>query len=302
MPAHPCNAIDDTTESGAGGEVAPVPSADLRLMTADEAFNVAMNTYPSLYTAATLELAKLKFFDNVFNTIGNGTSTIEEFTEHYALTPEKVDLIHDFPEKYIGTTPLHYAYTEIVEEDGFHFPKYGSDLPGLYTQDELDVMPHVLHSVLSNRDEVKGQSRFVPYPNFQKRYSLVWNVDMGSIDPSWREAALSFYRFAKTFFESDDAHAYADAVPKDPSRRIADYEEAFARCRKPGMSEEAYREAISEAYELEYTGDTEDFIRRRWAIEKSRILDFLEETTGMLENVLASQPARTPNRTSRSRP
>lgn len=302
MPARPCNAIDDTPEFGAGGEVAPVPSADFRLMTADEAFNVAMNTYPSLYTGATLELAQLKFFDQVFNTIGNGTSTIEEFAEHYALTPEKADLVHGFPEKYIGTTPLYYAYTEIVEEDGFHFPKYGTDLPGLYTEDEIKAMPHVLHSVLSNRDEVKGQSRFVPYPNFQKRYSLVWNVDMGSIDPSWSEAALSFYRFAKTFFESDDAHAYSDAAPKDPSRRVADYEEAFARCRKPGMSEEDYRAAISEAYELEYTGDTEDFIRRRWAIEKARILDFLEETTGMLENVLAAQSASAPNRMSRSRP
>ena len=298
MLANPCNAIDDNPESGAGGDVAPA----LRLMTADEAFNVAMNTYPSLYTAATLELAKLKFFDNVFNTIGNGTSTIEEFTEHYALTPEKAGLIHDFPHKYIGTTPLYYAYTETDQVGSSKMPKYGSDLPGLYTLDEMMVMPQAAYALLSNRDEVKGQSHCVPYPNFKKRYSLVWNVDMGSIDPSWCKAALSFYRFAKTFFESDDAHAYADAVPKDPTRRIADYEEAFARCRKPGMSEEAYRAAISEAYELEYTGDTEDFIRRRWAVEKTRVLDFLEETTGMLENVLAAQSASTPNKASRSRP
>lgn len=288
MKSSPLAPLDDT----------PV----LRLMTADEAFNVAINTYPSLYTAATLELAQLKFFDQVFNVIGNGTSTIEEFAEHYALPPENAGLTQGFPEKYIGTNPLYYAYTEVVEEDGWCSPKYGMDLPGLYTEDEIKAMPHVLHSVLSNRDEVKGQSSFVPYPNFKKRYSLVWNIDMGSIDPSWSEAALSFYRFAKTFFESDKAHAYSDAAPKDPSRRVADYEEAFARCRKPGMSEEDYRAAISEAYELEYTGDTEDFIRRRWAIEKARILDFLEETTGMLENVLASKPASAPNKSLRSRP
>lgn len=287
MKSSPLAPLDDT----------PV----LRLMTADEAFNVAINTYPSLYTAATLELAQFKFFDQVFNVIGNGTSTIEEFAEHYALPPENADLTQGFPEKYIGTTPLYYVYTEVVEEHGWRSPKYGTDLAGLYTEDEIKAMPHVLHSVLSNRDEVKGQSRFVPYPNFKKRYSLVWNVDMGSIDPSWSEAALRFYGFAKTFFESDDAHAYSDAVPKDPSRRVADYEEAFARCRKPGMSEGAYRAAISEAYELEYTGDTEDFICRRWAIEKARILDFLEETIGMLENVLAAKQAMPPTKTSLSR-
>ena len=273
-------------------EASPAPSTTERLMTIDEAFCVAMNRWSSLYAATTLELAKLKFYDQVFNTIGSGSSTMEELCEKYALTPDNAALTRGFPDKYIGTAPLYYAYTETTSVGSCERPKYGTDLPGLYIQEEIDAMDHVATTVLSNRSEaLKGETKVVPYPNFQKRYSLVWNVDLNALDPSWVEAALTFYRFAKTFFDSEASEGYSSAVPKDCTRLIRDYEEAFAKYRRPGMDEAGYHAAISKAYELPYTGDTEDFIRRRWAIEKARILAFLEETTGMLEATIAQQNA-----------
>ena len=50
--------------------------------------------------------------------------------------------------------------------------------------------------------------------------------------------------------------------------------------------EETQHNIISDAYGVEYTGDTKDFLIRRWEKEKQRINDFIDEIIDMLEEKL----------------
>ena len=44
-------------------------------------------------------------------------------------------------------------------------------------------------------------------------------------------------------------------------------------------------EEISEAYELEFNGDVDDFLKRRWTKEKDRINSFIDKTIKKLEEL-----------------
>lgn len=88
-------------------------------MTAEQAFNVSMNEYPSLYTSYSLERAKMKFYDHIFNIIGNGFGDMEEFKEEHTINKFNKHLIDSFPDKYISNTPLYMAYKEHARINSF---------------------------------------------------------------------------------------------------------------------------------------------------------------------------------------
>jgi len=262
-----------------------------KIMTAEQAFNVSMNTYPSLYSAPTLEMAKDKFYDHIFNTIGNGYRDTEEFLHGHTINKSVIELMESFPEKYIGNTPLYTAYTAVDNSRGLEMPVHDSILEGLYTKEELETMPHVATSIQSNSrefdDDREGiDDKFSPYPNFKKTYSMVWNMDMNAIGKSWIEAGIVYYEHMRNFFNSEKYHWYSGAIPKDEvdlEIMVSDYEKMFKHYTKEDMTEAEYFKAISDAYEIEYTGDTEQFIRNRWDKELARIHAFIDETILMLK-------------------
>lgn len=268
----------------------------MTVMTAEQAFNVSMNEYPSLYTANSVKQAKMKYFDHIFNVIGNGYRDLEEFIEGHTINSENEKFIDGFPQKYIGKTPLFYAYTEVEERGGFKMGLSHSSLPGIYTKEELENMPNVIHTVRANGRRMLDDSKgFVPYPNFNKQYSMVWKMDMEQLDASWKEAAVFYYKEVKKFFESDNVQFYSSAIPKnevDKEIMIEDYENAFKRYRVEGMSDKDFHSKISKEYEMEYTGDTLDFINRRWEKELNRINQFIDETLEKLEQSLTKKVSR----------
>ena len=255
-----------------------------RIMTADEAFNVSMNQYPSLYTSPNLELSRFKYFDHIFNVLGNGYRDLNEFIQGHTITLENHPLTMGFPRKYIGEHALYSVSTKNIDYGSYSMPDHSSTLDNLYTEDEIKSMPEEFYKLQINKhydfSEIPRDVH-VPYPGFDKQYSMVWKMDMMQLDVSWAIEAINFYEKCYEFFNSKDAHFYHNAVNEDPKklkRTIAEYEKIFANYKKEGMNEKEYFEAISKAYELEYTGDTLDFINRRWKEERVRIMEFINDS------------------------
>lgn len=258
------------------------------VMTAEQAFNRSMNVYPSLYSSPSVELSKFKYFDHVFNTIGNGTRSLEEFVDRHTINKEDEDVITEYPEKYISEQPLFMVYKEFTMIGNHKSPKNGSDIDGLYTESEVAEMPDTYSTLQINKKYKWDEDKeFSPYPNFRKDYSMVWNIGVTTLDDSWTNAAIWYYEKAKKFFNSEHVSNYHGAYPKTEkniSRIVADYEKAFERYKTEEMTELEFHKTISDAYELEYNGNIQDFIQRRWNKELSRILNFIDETLVKLKS------------------
>lgn len=244
------------------------------IMTIEQAFNVAMNEYPSLWTASTLELAKLKFYDHVFNTIGNGLHTANEFESEFTITDENKHLIDTFPEKYITSAPLYSVGTKNALNQMCY-------ISGLYTEAEAKELlrtGHFYHQSNRNSDY------FVPYPNFDVEYSLVHNIDLSEYDPSWTIAAIYYYLEMRGWFKSDSVSNYPHASHlKDMQSSINSYEQVFKRYAGDATTTEERNANITRAYGIPYIGDTEQFIHARWNTELNRINAFIDETLVKLQ-------------------
>lgn len=259
-----------------------------KIMTAEQAFNFAMNKYASLYSAETLEEAKLKYFDHVFNTIGNGYRDLEEFIECHKINKNNKAFLDSFPEKFIGTTPLYTAYTKVKMIGSYEMPESESRIEGTFTAEEIEQMPEVVCKIQSNGKGFDGERISTPYPNFSKTYSIVWRMDMKALDPSWTEAAIWYYENIKPFFEGEHVHLYHGAAPineKGMKRTIEEFEKHFVKYKKEDMNDLEYFKAVSDAYNFEYNGNTEEFITKRWEKQLSEIKNFIDETVTMLKNL-----------------
>lgn len=261
-----------------------------QLMTAEQAFTLAMNTYPSLYHSNSEELSKMKYFDHTFNTAGNGYSSIEKFYKAHLINNSNKELITNYPAKYITGEPLFYAYTKFREHPTLKMPDSDSCLSQIYTKKELTTMPYVVHTISCNEGELYN---FCPYPNFCERYSLMWQ-DIHLLDTSWCEAALFFYKGCKDFFLSDNIHLYHLSCPENDDdekweKQIHHYESNFQIFKKDNMSTQDFHTIISQEYEQTYTGDTKQFIKDIWSKELKRIHNFLDNTTLRLQQIIESK-------------
>lgn len=259
-------------------------------MTANEAFNYMMNAYPMLYQAPTLQEARNKYFDHMFNTIGNGFSSFEDLKQTFTWTPVVAVLTKSFPDKYIGAHPLYTGYTALREGAGpsSHRVSPESALRGLYTEEEKMLHPNVVRWVQSNRT----QEPFTPYPNFERKYSLLHRVDLHGLDDSWLETGIEYYNQAKQFFDGPRAESYQGAWPSSPVKQetlIKDYTCGFESSIRGIENQQEQWAAISRAYGHPYQGNIIEFIQSRAAKEHDRIQTFIASTIGMLENELASR-------------
>lgn len=256
----------------------------MKLLTPIKVVNLAINQYPSLYAAAGIELAKLRVYDHIFNVIGNGIRDTEEYCEYMRNRHKGVQTP---PAKYLSGERLHYAYME-TEEFGegdykIVMPKSGSDLDEVFTEAEKADHPEVKKWM-----GFDVSSRFVPYPNFKKDYSTVWQIDTELLTEEWIDEIIWFYRKCEEFFDGPNASEYSYAVTKDPKkleRRVKEQEQFFERYKKETASEAEYWAAITKNWQCEYRGDTLDFIQRRWQIEHARIRAFITETIAMLQSL-----------------
>ena len=266
------------------------------IMTMSQAFNVALNQFPYLYAHPNIERSKLRVYDQIFNVIGNGYVDQDDFDADFTITAKNKPLLDNYPAKYSSDEILFEGYTEIdpdFEEFEKQFPKSGTNIKGLYTEWEKDLHPEVKLW----REKKPSTSDWIPYPNFQKEYSLVWDFDMDKLDASWLEEAVWFYEQSKKFFLSEASAQYHYAWPSEPQKQqyiITSFESRFPTYNKEGMTQDEYYAAISKAYEFPYNGDTQLFVQQRWEKEKARILAFIEETTTMLSDKLEARITTSP--------
>lgn len=251
-----------------------------KVMTAEQAFNVAMNEYPELYAGDSLHSAKMKYYDHVFNVIGNGYRTYDFFVTNNTINSDNFEFTKSFPLKYIQGKSLFRAFTRIDKTTNYEITY---KLPELYTKEELDLRTDVIH--------VQQAQNYPPvglYPNFKPEYSNVLGY-IFQLDKSWVDVAIYFYKTCKEYFSGDMRDSYTYACPKDTDDQQWDkilpgYEESLRRYRNEGMSDAEFYPQISRLYGVDYRGDLKDFIIRKWEQELARINKFIDDTIFMLEN------------------
>jgi hypothetical protein len=253
------------------------------LMTAEQAFNVAMNEHALLYASATVEQARLKFYDQTFNVLGNGINSMEDFVKSYHITKKNTKYLDSFPAKYIGN---HELYLVFAEREGRI--DTGSGSSELYTKEELAELGNPRY--IDNIAEDFGRYEFVPYPNFRKEYSLIGVLDFAELDVSWTQAAIEFYSQAKAFFQSDKVKNYHHHFPEPGETKescVADYTEMFDRIGK-GKKEQDFYQYITQQYGfgVEYTGNVEQFLEKRWHHRQAEANRFIDETLEYLNHLL----------------
>lgn len=256
----------------------------MKLLTPTKAVNLKINMHPSLYASAGFEIARLRVYDQIFNVIGNGIRNSEEFVNELR---DRRKNVQKPLAKYLSGERLHYGYTETDDfEVGDHkisMPRHGSSLDEVFIEAEKADHPEVKYWL-----GFDVANKFVPYPNFKKEYSTVWNIDTSLLTNNWITEIIWFYRKCEEFFDGPNAHEYHSAVPSDPKKleaRIKDQEKFFEKYKKENMSEEEFWRVITENWHCEYRGDTLDFLQRRWQKEHDRIRAFITETIEMLDAV-----------------
>lgn len=269
----------------------------MTILNAEQYFNLSMNQYPTLYCSSSLEYSKLKVFDQLFNVIGNGYHDIEDFINKNKLNSYSTELINSFPQKYVSNEPLYNVYTELDSQSSrFKVPNFDSMLNGIFTEEEVKQFPDSYLNIQINNHSILGEEfddiTFVPYPNFNKQYSILWD-DISSLNKSWIEAGIFYYTKAQEFFNSENTHLYHDSIPAEDdviawNKLINEFETTFKNHFDNTDNTESMYEKISKDYELEYVGDTKDFIIRRWNKELSRIQNFISETLVRLNNNLTT--------------
>lgn len=133
-----------------------------------------------------------------------------------------------------------------------------------------------------------------PYPNFEEKYSILWTIPLDVVPTDWLHEAVWFYDKCNEFFLSDMAGHYSGAYPplrKDALKTVAEQEKQFEKYRKEGQSEEEFNAIISKNWECEYTGDTEDFLKRRWEQRLNAALKFIDKTQKRIHAELTSRQA-----------
>jgi len=204
------------------------------LMTAEQYVNFKMNSHPTNYAVDNYQMARLRCFDFVFNTIGNGIIEMSDFVA--AISHHDKESCEPYQGKYIPATRA-----------------------------------------------------WVPYPNFKIMHSLVWIPCLAeNLDKSWVEAAIFFYQECQKFFDGANVHLYHYACPLDSdseewARRIANIKKSFVKHLGTDNPVTESHSKVVELYGVEYDGDVEAFLRRRWAKELARIRDYLHGTLATLE-------------------
>jgi len=262
-----------------------------RILTPQEAFNCMFNEYPSLLMSSDINTAKMKFYDYIFNVIGNGYNTKIDFIKGHSYNKEHSELYNEINTKYTSDVDLYNAYTKNEHETQIgdkivKIPNSGSLLNGLYTIKEIKNNPSIKSYVLVKK------TKLLLYPNFDKKYSCIWKYpEVFSYE--WLNAALWYYSTAKEYLLTDYHYEMHGAYPKEDDsprwdRLMNDYQKAFNRYKQDNQTLEEFHTIISEKYKMEFNGDIKDFIKQRWDNTLSEYIQFIDETIEHINTFLLS--------------
>lgn len=257
-----------------------------KILTPEEFIIREVNKFPALYASDSYDETKFRIFDHVFNVIGNGL-----FTESFIGEPVTQDEIQQ-AQKWFNCKRAGYGYKDVIE-----VPYRGKTriVPDPDKNEQYIVAPI---EEFNNHPEINLWIEFacdeakVPYPNFDKKYSLVWDDNMlDSCDKSWIKAAGWFYSKCHDFFLDDSRvsqyyYAFPTGNLNQDKKRIESFKKnmSFEKC--------PTNDDISKAYGCEFIGDrnndddVSNFIAKRWQQELQEILNFIGETISKLNAML----------------
>lgn len=256
-----------------------------KLLTADEYVVKSIHQYPTLYLKYSYEQSKIAVFDHVFNTIGSGSSDFLNMIEGKPIAFENIEAWFGDSKIYSEESSRRSTKSKVilnpskedVKNDTFIF--------------EIKKDPSYYH---------------IPYPNFQKKYSIIYSDNYQFMDDTWKKAALDFYKYSKEFFADDNKSKffhYAFSIDslqppiKDENTNykkmlqlhnqsvnlVRDLKERF---------EGQTNEQISKDYGTEFIGNNQDdndiakFLVLRWKKEKQKIQSFIDGAISMIETDL----------------
>ena len=225
-------------------------------------------SYPSLYHANSYDAAAKRVFDQLFNVIGNGVDLPDELDRPIV---DQVEVA-----KFLRGEKVYWGYTEVEElANGVMIPKRSSDQNHLVcVESEKTLHPEVLLWI-----DCKDYP-WTPYPNFEKKYSTVYEPEFKDLGNEWIEAAIWFYEECVEFFNNTPewyAYAYPCKSQRETDNRVYDM--------KVRLQSYKSNEEISEAYGCEFDGDIDKFLRLRWEKDLSRIDRFISETLSYLREL-----------------
>ena len=258
-----------------------------RILTPDEFIVRTVNAYPSLFAGPSYDEVKFRVLDQTLNVVGNGVR-METFTGEPP-TPQEITTA----QKWFTCRRAVYGYQQVKEiTDGeYSFKMPVGDSVCVVTLDEKDQYPNIAHWV-----EFDCNKPRIPYPNFAKRFSTVWDnrdIKFEQLGAGWAEAAVWFYNKCYDYFlDTGRVKTYHSSFPKQTKQEtknaIADYRQFMSIDRYPTNAD------ITAEYGCEFTGDRandEDmskFMTLLWKQELQKILSFLDETIEYLYTLLVS--------------
>ena len=225
-------------------------------------------SYPSLYHANSYDAAAKRVFDQLFNVIGNGVDLPDELDRPIV---DQVEVA-----KFLRGEKVYWGYTEVEElANGVMIPKRSSDQNHLVcVESEKTLHPEVLLWI-----DCKDYP-WTPYPNFEKKYSTVYEPEFKNLGKEWIEAAIWFYEECVEFFNNTPewyVYAYPCKFQRETDNRVYDM--------KVRLQSYKSNEEISEAYGCEFDGDIDKFLRLRWEKDLSRIDRFISKTLSYLREL-----------------
>ncbi len=255
------------------------------ILTPEEYIIRSVNSHPSLYASSSYDTTKFKVLDHLLNTIGNGLET-ESFVDESVSEDEMVAA-----QKWFNCTRAAYGYLKVkklYENSDWVAPDGGPEM--VVPVNEMNKHPEIVHWL-----EFDCKATCIPYPNFQKQYSAVWDkrdIQFTELGVEWAKAAKWYYSKCKEFFlDAELVKQYHQAFPKptenETQRTIKDYQKFMTDTKRYPNAEE-----ISRAYECEFIGDPNNdqdvsaFIVKLWKKEHQRIMCFIEETLTYTNNLI----------------
>lgn len=226
--------------------------------------------YPTLYYGKSYEECAFKVFDQLFNVIGNGIRDQEEMMEYLSVPPVDEQLA----KKYMTGEPIYWCYKQVNKWN------MGEGEPDKLLESELALVRDQYPLTVDATKKLRGEPEFrVPYPNFQKQYSMVWFDEFLDLDQEWKDAAIWFYTKCKDFFMTNSQYyhyAFPTSSLREDANRVYDMEERIKKY-------DSWNK-VTEDYGVEYLGDVEDFLSRRWQKELNKIMSFIDGTLARLKN------------------
>jgi len=255
------------------------------LMTPTEYVYKRISEYPSLYANKNFEISKFKVYDHFFNTLGNGYSTFDEVENTFFKKEEiNIEKIKRFS-KELSFDGYSKVETFLVGEREVYFPdSYSLVARNVFEEEKINypeviywrsINPNVdLNEIMAERNDLKFDTEFRPYPNFQKQYSLIWKLPeiFSLLNDEWKKEIIWFYEKCEFAINNGCFKNYSEfptGSKKIDQRHVEEMKKFIG---------DRTNEQVSKDYEVYFDGNVEDFLNRKWLKTKKEYLEFIKET------------------------